>query len=132
MMLTHKRATAAWLQPEEAAPLNVKGFRIKGVVLDKSYHVPLRIKDNSTCTLFSYGVDKIVTDINCGLDWEAAAAFPQVNLEDLKDAAGWVDILLGFNNFEIFPKEVARKDSLALWSFQLGTGWMNGVSAEHF
>jgi hypothetical protein len=54
-MLTHRRAAAAGLQPEEAAPLNMKGFRSEGVVLDKGYHIPLRTKDGGTCTLGFWG-----------------------------------------------------------------------------
>ncbi len=66
--------------------------------------------------------------------------------------AGRVDMLLGFNTMGCFPVEADRKGSLALWSSQLGTGWMiagqpqlsctcksctctvavNMVSAEHF
>jgi hypothetical protein len=103
-------------------------------------------------TLFAYGVDEIVTDVNSSLDREVAAAFPQVEWEDVKGIAGHVDLLLGFDNMGCFPVEGDRKGSLALWSSQLGTGWMiagrpqqgcmcksctctvvaNTVGAEHF
>jgi hypothetical protein len=68
MMLPHRRAAEAGLQPEEAAPPRLKGFKSEEVVLDNGYHVSLRTKDGGTCILFAYGVDKIVTDINCSLD----------------------------------------------------------------
>jgi hypothetical protein len=97
-------------------------------------------------------VDEIVTDVNCSLDQEAAAAFPQVKWEDLKGVACRVNILLGFANLRYFPMEEDQKDSLVLWSSQFGTRWMiarrtqpgctcegcestalvDGVSSEHF
>ncbi len=43
-----------------------------------------------------------------------AAAFPQVNWGDFKGTAGRVNMLLGFDNLEIFPMEVDRKDYLML------------------
>jgi hypothetical protein len=91
-------------------------------------------------------------DVNSSLDREAAAAFPQVDWEAVKGVAGGVDMLLGFDNLGCFPVEADRKGSLALWSSQLGTGWLiagrpqpsctcesctctvmvNTVGAEHF
>jgi hypothetical protein len=77
-MLTHRKAAAAGLKPETAHSLVVKGFRSEGVLLETGYHVPLKTKDGDMHTLFAYGVDGIVTDVNSSLDREAAAAFPQV------------------------------------------------------
>jgi hypothetical protein len=70
-------------------------------------------------TLFAYGIDEIITDVNSRLDREAAAAFPQVEWEAVKGVAG-----PGFDNLGCYPVEADCKGSLALWSSQLGTGWM--------
>ncbi len=123
-VLTHRKAAAACLMPEPAAPLIVKGFKSEEVLLEMGYHVPRRTKDGEMHTLFAYSVDDIVKDVNSSLDREAAAAFPQVEWEDVKGMAGHVDLLLGFNNMGCFLVEADRKGSLALWSSQLGTGWM--------
>jgi hypothetical protein len=76
-LLTHRKA-AAGLMPEPAAPLIVKGFKSEGLLLDTGYHVPLKNKVGDMHTLFAYGVDDIVTDVNSSLDREGAAAFPRV------------------------------------------------------
>ncbi len=77
-MLTHKKAAAAGLMPETADPLIIKGFRSEGVLLETGYHVPLKTKDGAMHTVFAYGVNEIVTDVNSSLDREVATAFPQV------------------------------------------------------
>ncbi len=64
--------------PKPAAPLLVKGFQCEGLLLDMGYHIPLS-EDGNMRNLLAYCVDEIVTDINCSLDREAAATFPQVN-----------------------------------------------------
>ncbi len=61
---------------EPAAPLLVKGFKSEGLLLDMGYHIP---QDWDMRTLLAYCVHEIVTDINCSVDREAAATFPQVN-----------------------------------------------------
>ncbi len=140
------------LMPKPTPPLIIKGFKSEGLLLDTGYHVPLRTKDGDTHSLLAYSVDKIVTDVNSSLDREAAAAFPQVEWEAVRGVARRVDLLLGFDIMGCFPVKADRKDSLALWSSQLGTGWMiagqpqlscmcesctcmvvvNMVGAEHF
>jgi hypothetical protein len=112
-MLTHRKAAAAGLMPEAADPLVVKGFRSEECCWRR---VTMSTKDGDMHTLFAYGMDEIVTDVNSGLGREAAAAFPQVEWEDVKGMAGRVDLLLGFDNMGCFPVEADRKGSLALWS----------------
>jgi hypothetical protein len=102
-MLTHRKAAAAGLRPVAADPLVVKGFRSEGVLLETGYHVPLKTKDGDMHTLFAYGMDEIVTEVNSSLDQEEGAAFPQVEWEDVKGVAGRVDLLLGFDNMGCFP-----------------------------
>ncbi len=84
------------------------------MLLETGYHVPLKTKDGDVHTLFAYSIDKIVTDVNSSLDQEAAAAFPQVEWEDIRSVAGRVDLLLGFDNIGCFPMEADQKGSLAL------------------
>ncbi len=75
-MLTHRKTAVAGLIPEPAAPLIIKGFKSEGVLLETGYHVPLRTKDGDMHTLFAYGVDDIVTDVNSSLDREASRMWP--------------------------------------------------------
>jgi hypothetical protein len=64
--------------------------------------VALQTKDGGTRTLFSYGVNKFVTEINYNLDQKVAAVFPLATLEDVKGAAD-PGHAAGFDNLGTSP-----------------------------
>jgi hypothetical protein len=152
-MLTHTQKGGSGGPDARAHPPSthqgIKGFKSEELLLNTGDHLPLKTKDRHMHTLFAYGIQKIVTDVNSSLDREAAAASPR---EAVRGMAGHVNMLLGFDNMGCFPVEADRKGLLALWSSQLDTGWtiasrpqpscscegctctvtVNTVGAEHF
>ena len=67
----------------------------------------------------------IATDMASSITNKSAVDhFPGITWEEVKGLTGAVDMLIGFDNHNVFPVEKARKGSLALWSSVFGTGWM--------
>jgi hypothetical protein len=74
---------------------------------------------------FSYGVNHIATDIQHHItDESVVMKFRGVRWEEVKGLSGMVDLLIGFDNHDVFPVETAREQDMALWKSKFGTGWM--------
>jgi hypothetical protein len=52
------------------------------------------------------------------------ATFPEVPTGALTSATGEVDLLIGQNNYRLFPVEKCRIGDAALHESRFGTGWI--------
>lgn len=124
-MIAHARAAECGLRRRRAPPLEVVAFDGGATLVDTGYHVPLVLVDGGVYTVFAYGVDEIATDLRHTLkDSSVLADFPEVTWEQVEGLSGQVELLIGMDNCRVFPAERSRKNSVALWASQFGTGWM--------
>jgi hypothetical protein len=124
-MIAHARAAECGLRRRRAPPLEVVAFDGGATLVDTGYHVPLVLVDGGVYNVFAYGVDEIATDLRHTLkDSSVLADFPEVTWEQVEGLSGQVELLIGMDNCRVFPAERSRKNSVALWASQFGTGWM--------
>jgi hypothetical protein len=89
------------------------------------YKALLRRRDGSIAEILPYGVDRITgnaVSLNLG---KAKFPFPPV-ADNLESPSGPIQLLVGMDHMEEAPKEEARAQGVALYSSQIGTGYVTG------
>jgi len=72
----------------------------------------------------AYGMDHIMAPIEAVDPKWMRAAFPEVPTGGLEAVSGRVDLLIGHNNFRLFPVEHKRVQDAMLLRSHFGTGWI--------
>ena len=110
-MITHKKAAECGLEKRKAPLLEVRAYNGSLMLVDSGYHVPLEKVDGGSHSIFAYGVELIATDMASSItDKSAVDHFPGITWEEVKGLTRAVDMLIGFDNHNVFPMEKARKE----------------------
>jgi len=124
-LMTHGAAKGLGLKPIPGPPLNLMGVgngqRSRSSV---RYKVPLVDTGGRMVEVAAYGMSHIMdpleeTDLRL-----MRAAFPEAPTGGIEAVEGKVDLLMGQDNFRLFPIEQRRVEDAALYRSRFGTGWI--------
>jgi hypothetical protein len=124
-LMTHGAAKGLGLKPIPGPPLNLMGVgngqRRRSTV---RYKVPLVDTGGRTVEVAAYGMSHIMdpleeTDLRL-----MRAVFPEAPTGGIEAIEGKVDLLMGQDNFRLFPVENRRVEDAALYRSRFGTGWI--------
>ena len=124
-LTTHKAARGMRLEPIPGPPLNLKGVgdsqRTRSTV---RYKIPLFDTGGRMKEVTAYGIDHIMAPIEAVDPKPMRAVFPEVPTGGLEAVSGRVDLLIGHDNFRLFPVEHKRVQDAMLLRSHFGTGWI--------
>jgi hypothetical protein len=113
------------LEPIPGPPLNLMGVgdsqKTRSTV---RYKVPLFDTGGRTVEVAAYGMDHIMASLEAIDSTWMRAVFPEAPTGGLEAASGRVDLLIGQDNFRLFPVEHRRVENAALHRSHFGTGWI--------
>ncbi len=72
----------------------------------------------------AYGVDHIMAPIEAVDPKWMRAVFPEVPTGALEAVSGKVDLIMGHDNYRLFPLEYKRVQDAMLLRSRFGTGWI--------
>ncbi len=124
-LTTHKAAKEMGLEPIPGEPLNLMG--VGGSQKTKStvqYKIPLFDTGGRPVEVTAYGTDHIMAPLEAVDSMWMRAVFPEVPTGGLEAASGRVDLLIGLNNYKLFPVEHSRVQDAMLQRSRFGTGWI--------
>jgi hypothetical protein len=113
------------LKPIPGPPLNLMGVgngqRTRSTV---RYKVPLVDTGGRTVEVAAYGMGHIMDPLE-EVDLRVMRAiFPEAPTGGIETTEGKVDLLMGQDNFRLFPVEHRRVEDAALYRSRFGTGWI--------
>ncbi len=124
-LTTHEAARGMRLEPIPGPPLNLKGVgdsqRTRSTV---RYKIPLFDTGGRMKEVTAYGIDHIMAPIEAVDPKPMRAVFPEVPTGGLEAVSGRVDLLIGHDNFRLFPVEHKRVQNAMLARSHFGTGWI--------
>ena len=124
-LTTHEAARGMRLEPIPGPPLNLKGVgdsqRTRSTV---RYKIPLFDTGGRMKEVTAYGIDHIMAPIEAIDPKPMRAVFPEVPTGGLEAVSGRVDLLIGHDNFRLFPVEHKRVQNAMLARSHFGTGWI--------
>ena len=124
-LTTHEAARGMRLEPIPGPPLNLKGVgdsqRTRSTV---RYKIPLFDTGGRMKEVTAYGIDHIMAPIEAVDPKPMRAVFPEVPTGGLEAVSGRVDLLIGHDNFRLFPVEHKRVQDAMLLRSHFGTGWI--------
>jgi hypothetical protein len=124
-LTTHKAAREMGLEPIPGPPLNLMGVgdsqKTRSTV---RYKVPLFDTGGRTVEVAAYGMDHIMALLEAVESRWMRAVFPEAPTGGLEAASGRVDLLIGQDNYRLFPVEHRRVENAALHRSRFGTGWI--------
>jgi hypothetical protein len=124
-LTTHKAAKEMGLKPISGPPLNLMGVgnsqKTRSTV---RYKIPLLDTGGQTVEVAAYGMDHIMAPLEAVDSTWMRAVFPEVPTGGLEAACGRVDLLIGQDNYKLFPEEHRRVENAALHRSRFGTGWI--------
>jgi hypothetical protein len=124
-LTTHKAAREMGLEPIPGPPLNLMGVgdsqKTRSTV---RYKVPLFDTGGRTVEVAAYGMDHIMAPLEAVDSTWMRAVFPEAPTGGLEAASGRVDLLIGQDNYRLFPVEHRRVENAALHRSRFGTGWI--------
>ncbi len=88
------------------------------------YKVPLFDTGGRTVEMAAYGMDHIMSPLEAVDSTWMRAVFPEALTGGLEAASGRVDLLIGQDNYRLFPVEHRRVENAALHWSCFGTGWI--------
>jgi hypothetical protein len=124
-LMTHGAAKGLGLKPIPGPPLNLMGVgngqQTRSTV---RYKVPLVDTGWRTVEVAAYRMSHIMdpleeTDLRL-----MRAVFPEAPTGGIEAIEGKVDLLMGQDNFRLFPVEHRRVEDAALYRSRIGTGWI--------
>jgi hypothetical protein len=123
-LMTHGAAKGMGLKPIPGPPLNLMGVgngqRTRSTV---RYKVPMVDTGGRTVEVAAYGMSHIMDPLK-KIDLRLMrAVFPEAPTGGIEATEGKVDLLMGQDNFRLFPVEHRRVEDAALYRSRFGTGW---------
>ncbi len=88
------------------------------------YKIPLFDTGGRLVEVTAYGMDHIMAPLEAIDSTWMRAVFPEVPTGGLEAASGRVDLLMGHNNYKLFPVEHRRVQNAMLQRSRFGTGWI--------
>jgi hypothetical protein len=123
--MTHGAAKGMGLKPIPGPPLNLMGVgngqRTRSMV---RYKVPLVDTGGRTVEVAAYGMSHIMDPLEKTDLRLMRAVFPEAPTGGIEATEGKVDLLMGQDNFRLFPVEHRRVEDAALYRSRFGTGWI--------
>jgi hypothetical protein len=124
-LMTHGAAKGLGLKPIPGPPLNLMGVengqRTRSTV---RYKVPLVDTGGRTVEVAAYGMSHIMDSLEEADLRLMRAVFPEAPTGGIEAIEGKVDLLMGQDNFRLFPVEHRRVEDAALYRSRFGTGWI--------
>ncbi len=124
-LMTHGAAKGLGLKPIPGPPLNLMGVgngqRTRSSV---RYKVPLVDTGGRTVEVAAYGMSHIMDPLEETDLPLMRAVFPEAPTGGIEAVEGKVDLLMGQDNFRLFPIEQRRVEDAALYRSRFGTGWI--------
>jgi hypothetical protein len=123
--MTHEAAKDMGLKPIPGPPLNLMGVgngqRTRSTV---RYKVPLVDTGGRTIEVAAYGMGHIMDPLEKVDLRLMRAVFPEAPTGGIEATRGRVDLLMGQDNFRLFPVEHRRVEDAALYRSRFLTGWI--------
>ncbi len=124
-LTTHKAAREMGLEPIPGPPLNLMGVgdsqKTRSTV---RYKIPLFDTGGRMVEMTAYGMDHIMAPMEAVDSKRMRAVFPEVPIGGLEAASGRLDLLIGQDNYRLFPVEHKRVQNAMLLRSRFGTGWI--------
>jgi hypothetical protein len=124
-LTTHEAAKGMGLEPIPGPPLNVRGVgdsqKTRSTV---RYKIPLHDTGGRMMEVSAYGVDHIMAPIEAVDPKWMRAVFPEAPTGALEAVSGKVDLIMGHDNYRLFPLEYKRVQDAMLLRSRFGTGWI--------
>jgi hypothetical protein len=124
-LTTHEAAREMGLEPIPGPPLNLMG--VGGSQKTWStvrYKIPLFDTGGRMVEVTAYSMDHIMAPIEAVDPKWMRAVFPEVPTGRLEAVSGRVDLLIGHDNYRLFPEEHRRVQNAMLLRSHFGTGWI--------
>ncbi len=124
-LTTHKAAREMGLEPTPGPPLKLMGVgdsqKMRSTV---RYKIPLFDTGGRTVKVTAYGRDHIMAPLEAVNSTWIRAVLPEVQTGGLEAASGRVDLLIGLDNYKLFPMEHRRVQDAMLQRSRFGIGWI--------
>jgi hypothetical protein len=124
-LVTQKMARALGLAAIPSSPLRLEGIgEGHRPWAAMRFKIPLVDTGGRTIAVTAYGVDVIMSPLVGGDAVLMRGTFPEVPAGGLVSASGEVSLLMGQDNFSLFPVERRRVGNATLYMSRFGTGWI--------
>jgi hypothetical protein len=124
-LVTNRAVQAMGLQAIPSPFVRLDGIGgSRGTTVRARYKVPLIDIGGRVVKMDAFGVENITSPLEGGDLAAMKAAFPEVPAGGLVAAAGEVSLLVGQDNYRLFPTERRRVGDAALYGSRFGTGFI--------
>ncbi len=124
-LITNRAVQAMGLQAIPSPFVRLDGIGgSRGTTVRARYKVPLIDIGGRVVKMDAFGVENITSPLEGGDLAAMKAAFPEVPAGGLVAAAGEVSLLVGQDNYRLFPTERRRVGDAALYGSRFGTGFI--------